>query len=80
MESPIAATPAPPYYAVIFTSRHGADTEGYGEMADRMGELAATMDGYLGIESVRNEAGHGITVSYWESEEAIRSWKANAEH
>ena len=80
MDSPIAVTPEPPYYAVIFTSLQGADTEGYGEMADRMVELAATMPGYLGIESVRNEEGHGITVSYWDSEQAIRQWKANAEH
>ena len=24
--------------------------------------------------------GFGITVSYWESEDAIREWKAHAEH
>ncbi len=36
--------------------------------------------GYLGIESARDEAGFGITVSYWESEEAIKDWKQNAEH
>lgn len=80
MDSTIADTPAPPYYAVIFTSRHGEDTEGYGEMAERMVELAATMPGYLGIESVKNTEGHGITVSYWKDEESIRAWKANAEH
>ena len=80
MDSPIANTPAPPYYAVIFTSRHGDDTEDYGEMADRMVELAGTMPGYLGIESVKNDEGQGITVSYWETEEAIRNWKANADH
>ena len=74
----IANTPTPPYYAVIFSSIRTDDSEGYGEMAERMVELAAQQPGYLGMESARNEV--GITVSYWESLEAIRHWKANAEH
>jgi heme-degrading monooxygenase HmoA len=74
----IARTPAPPYYAVIFTSTRTEGSEGYAEMAERMVELAAQQPGYLGVESARNEV--GITVSYWESLEAIRHWKANAEH
>ena len=45
-----------------------------------MEALAATMPGYLGIESARDEEGFGITVSYWESEEAIKNWKQVAEH
>lgn len=76
-----ARTPAPPYYAVIFTSlRTPTDGEGYGVAADRMVELAAQQPGYLGVESVRGADGLGITVSYWDSEEAIRAWKRNAEH
>lgn len=67
-----------PYYAVIFTSRQSDDIEGYSEMANVMEALAKTQDGYLGIESARSEI--GITVSYWESLEAIRHWKANSEH
>lgn len=76
-----AATPEPPYFAVIFTSaRTDEDAEGYGQMADRMLELAATMPGYLGVESARGTDGFGITVSYWTDEASIRNWKANAEH
>ena len=75
----IAQTPDPPYYAVIFTStRTEGDEEGYAEMAERMAELAAQQPGYLGAESARD--GLGITVSYWESLETIRQWKANTEH
>ena len=40
--------------------------------------LAAKQPGYLGIESARAEI--GITVSYWESEDAILKWKNNLEH
>jgi heme-degrading monooxygenase HmoA len=75
-----AALPKPPYYAVIFTARLAEDDHGYAEMAARMEELARTMPGYLGIESARNEDGFGITVSYWQSEDAIVNWKQNAEH
>ncbi len=74
----IAKTPTPPYYAVIFTSLRTDVDEGYGDMADRMVELAAAQPGFLGVESARS--GLGITVSYWESLEAIRHWKMNAEH
>lgn len=74
----IADTPTPPYYAVIFTSTRTAAGEGYGDTAQRMVELAAEQPGYLGVESARNEV--GITVSYWESLEAIRAWKQVAEH
>lgn len=75
----IANTPSPPYYAVIFTSlRNEGDTEAYAAMATKMADLATEQPGYLGAESARD--GLGITVSYWESLEAIRHWKANVEH
>jgi heme-degrading monooxygenase HmoA len=74
----IANTPPPPYYAVIFSSYRAPVDEGYGQMAEKMLALAETQPGFLGAESVRD--GLGITVSYWESPEAIRHWKKNAEH
>jgi heme-degrading monooxygenase HmoA len=78
--SAIATTPEPPYYAVIFTSARTEGDHGYGHMAERMVELARQQPGFLGVESVRGADDFGITVSYWESEEAIQNWKANAEH
>jgi heme-degrading monooxygenase HmoA len=76
-----ARTPEPPYYAVIFSSqRNDQDAEGYVEAADRMLELAAQQPDYLGVESVRDGDGVGITVSYWRNEAAILSWKHQAEH
>jgi heme-degrading monooxygenase HmoA len=69
-----------PYYAVIFSSQRTSGDNGYGVMGDRMVELAAQQPGYLGVESVRGADGFGITVSYWESEQAIANWKSNAEH
>ncbi|CAL2107666.1 Heme-degrading monooxygenase HmoA [Tenacibaculum sp. 190524A02b] len=74
----IESTLTPPYYAVIFSSSLSDNTEGYSEMADRMELLAKKQPGYLGIEYARSEI--GITVSYWESLEAITAWKNNIEH
>jgi heme-degrading monooxygenase HmoA len=77
----LARTPAPPYYAVIFTSaRTNEDVAGYAAAAARMLELAAQQPGYLGVESAHEVNGVGITVSYWNSPEAIRAWRNNAEH
>jgi heme-degrading monooxygenase HmoA len=76
--STIASTPQPPYYAVIFTSLRTESEDGYRDMAERMKELAAQQPGFLGLESVRD--GIGITVSYWDSLEAIAAWKKNTEH
>jgi heme-degrading monooxygenase HmoA len=70
----------PPYYAVIFTSRLMDVVDGYDAMSETMLELAAQQPGYLGVESARGADGLGITVSYWESEEAIADWRRNAEH
>lgn len=75
----IAHTPAPPYYAVIFSSLRTDGDHGYGEAATRMLELARAQPGFLGVESAR-EDGLGITVSYWQSEAAILAWKQQAEH
>lgn len=75
-----------PYYAVIFTSTQTNNIEGYAEMASKMENLAKQQKGYLGMDSARNDTSDlhnvqvGITVSYWESLDAIKNWKANTEH
>jgi heme-degrading monooxygenase HmoA len=68
----------PPYYAVIFSTVMTENTKDYLEAAERMEVLAKQQPGYLGIESARNEI--EITVSYWESLDAITQWKNNVEH
>lgn len=75
----IAATPAPPYYAVIFTSLRSDDLTGYVAMSAHLTALAAQQPGYLGMESL-DDAHTSITVSYWQSLDAISAWKRNLEH
>lgn len=74
----LAATPAPPYTAVIFSSIRTEGDQGYGVMAARMEELAGEQPGYLGIEAARGDV--NITVSYWADHAAAANWKKVAEH
>jgi heme-degrading monooxygenase HmoA len=67
-----------PYYAVIFTSTRTTGDHGYGKMAEFMEQLAKKQPGFIGVESARQEI--GITVSYWESINAINHWKQQADH
>ena len=82
MDSCFARLPAPPYYAVIFSSKRppGGEGDGYAEMAQRMEQLVRAQPGFLGAESTRGGDGFGITVAYFESEAAIANWRNNAEH
>ena len=72
--------PDPPYWAVIFTSRRNEQPDdGYAETAERMFELAYEQPGFLGFDATRSD-GLGITVCYWDSEDGIAAWKAQADH
>lgn len=75
-----ASLPVPPYWTVIFSSQRSPAELGYAEMAERMMRLASVQPGFLGVESARDENGFGITVSYWDSVEAIAAWRHHAEH
>lgn len=68
--------------AVIFTSTRTADDDaGYAAMAQRMDELARAQDGFVSVDSVRDEESRrGITVSYWRDESSAVAWKSVAEH
>ncbi len=80
MNNPFAPLPEPPYYAVIFASRRRGPDRGYGEMAERLSDLASGQPGFLGMETARDSDGFGITVSYWRDREAIHAWRDNALH
>ena len=51
---------------------------GYKEMAALMESFAKKLDGFISIDSARNEV--WITVSYWESLDAIQHWKQQTDH
>lgn len=67
--------------AVIFVSRrNGRDSAGYDAAAAAMAAEAARQPGYLGIDSVRDGQGEGITISYWADEAAALAWRRHAGH
>jgi len=69
-------SPKKPFYAVIFTNQRTKNNEAeYQKMANAMVTLGEKQSGYLGIESLRDEKGFGITVSYWQSLDDIKKWK-----
>lgn len=80
MSERFAKLPHGPCYAVIFSSQRREGDNGYAEMAERMDTLVNAMPGFLGYESARDAEGFGITVAYFDSEDAIRNWKRQTEH
>ena len=65
---------------MIFTSvRDEQPDDGFTEADERMFALARERPGFLGYETASGDD-LAITISYWESEAAIASWKAVADH
>lgn len=75
-----ARTPEPPYYSVVFTSVREEGDHGYSEMAKEMAELVRSQPGFLGSDECRGADGLGITVAYFDTEENVKAWRANASH
>jgi heme-degrading monooxygenase HmoA len=67
------------YYAVIFCSTKSDDLEGYPEMDALLLDTAMQQPGFLGYESAGNSAA-GIFISYWQDEDSIKAWRADAMH
>jgi heme-degrading monooxygenase HmoA len=65
----------------IFRSRLRAGvSEDYAPTADRMDELAATMQGYVSHKGFLAEDGERVTIVEFESEEALAAWRMHPEH
>jgi heme-degrading monooxygenase HmoA len=54
--------------------------EDYVALVERMVELAASMPGYIAHKGFFAEDGERCTIVEFESEEAQRAWRMNAEH
>ena len=67
-------------YANIFSYLKSDDCEGYTEMDEETLGLVEHIQGYLGHESVNNNDGRTIFISYWNSLKAINEWRINSRH
>lgn len=68
-----------PVFAVIFQTPATAGHPHWGYMSDSMVEFAGTQPGFLGIKTYGPVRGFSITVSFWASEDAIKTWEASME-
>ena len=84
VDSPIAATPEPPYTAVIFSSLRSATTVESTTATARQPPGWKNSPRSSPAISASNppvtRRGLGISVSYWVDESAARAWKQVAEH
>ena len=66
--------------AVVFTAILRPNVgAAYAATGQRMRELAEGMPGFVRVDSV-HEGVREITVSYWESAEALAAWREHPEH
>jgi heme-degrading monooxygenase HmoA len=66
---------------VVFRNRlRGADPPGYEETAKRMLELAQLQPGFRALKTFVADDGERVTISEFESLEAVSAWRAQAEH
>lgn len=79
-EIPGTLPPAGAIAVIFIAQRSVEDDAGYAQAAADMVTMAASQPGYLGVDSVRDSDGLGITVSWWADEASALAWKAVAEH
>lgn len=66
---------------VVFRSRlRGANPPGYEATAARMVELAAKQPGFRAIKTFVADDGERVTISEFDSLEAVNAWRAQSEH
>jgi len=66
-------------YAVIFKAEMNNIDNTYLETAKNMRELALSTYGCVEFTST-SEGNNEIAISYWNSKEDIKAWKANKDH
>ena len=75
-----AITPAPPYYAVIFSALRTALNDGYAEAGERMFARASRLPGFLGVQALSSPDGFELSTIFFTDPASIRAWKEDTEH
>jgi len=66
---------------VIFRNRlRGENPPGYETVANRMVALAQQQPGFRAIKTFTADDGERVTISEFDSIEAVNAWRANVEH
>jgi heme-degrading monooxygenase HmoA len=68
-------------FLVVFRNRlRGGNPAGYEATAKRMVELATQQPGFRAIKTFVAEDGERVTISEFDSLDAVNAWRAHAEH
>ena len=78
--SSFARTLKRPHFAVIFQTPQTAGYPNWGYMSENMVEFASKQAGFLGIETLGPVNGFSTTMSFWSSEDAIKSWESQMDN
>ena len=65
----------PPFVAVIMLDLIEANSEEGPSPSDEMISIAPVQEGFLGLETTRDDQGHWISVSYWRDDTCVASWR-----
>ncbi len=66
---------------VVFRNRlRAGDASAYARVAERMEELARKQPGFRAIKTFAAEDGERVTISEFDSLDAVNAWRANTEH
>jgi len=52
----------------------------YYALAERMGEIAKSMPGFISWKGYFSEDGERVSIHEWESAEQLRAWREHPEH
>lgn len=69
-------------YLVVFRNRKraGLDAAAYGADAQAMEDLARLQPGFRSFKSYVADDGEVVALSEWDSEDAARAWRRQADH
>jgi heme-degrading monooxygenase HmoA len=67
-------------YAVIFISKLKPETNGFKDLNELTYNEALSINGFIKENSARNPDKNGVSVSFWESRDAIEEWRHNVVH
>jgi len=75
----VAENLKPPFVAAIMLDAVQADFEDGPSPSDEMVSLAPSQDGFLGLETTRDDQERWISISYWHDHESFTAWRKAGE-
>ena len=71
----VAENLKPPFVAAIMLDAVQADRTHGPSPSDEMVSIAPAQDGFLGLETTRDDQGRWISISYWRDQSSFTHWR-----